>query len=689
MPKPRRTAPPAPEPAAAPLVKPAVALPELLLFAVAAALPFLGRGIVLDSPVQVGVPWGRLILAIGALLVVMLRPTPLRRSAAVWPLTALLVLGAVSLLPRAAGSVVTPFGQRLPLAYPADLEYGVAELTRLGLLLLLCQAALRVRRSVVLAGLVTGATLIALTALREYLPNLRAGDAGWRVFAGFGNPNQFAAFLVVSAPLCLAGAAWLGEDSAPVRWLEANQVRSASAKLRLLGALGALLVLAALGLTGSKGGFLAVMAGAVTATVALARGGRRKAALGALAVIVLVAALALLGPLRARFLALATQSHSQQFRMLVWGGSLDMIRAHPLLGCGLGGWALAYAQFAHSGYTQHAHSDWLGIGAEVGVAGVLALAALYAVMLRDARRQVADGGQVALGVAALASVIGVALAGLVDTGWSVTAVGGALVLLAAATAPAVTAAPRRSKGWLAGLALALLLAAMSLSETARAAGQAAHAGGAPGTAESAYQTAMTWQPWAALAMEDWASLLASMDRRDEARAAYRQVIARRPTSARPHYRLAACEARWGRLDEAVTQSALAVALSPLHLQGRLQLGQLLEKADRPADALGVYRELDRLAQTPALAVKALTYQLDTVHAEALLRIAALDTDAGRIADARRRALPDIEAWLANYDDNLKIMASLSADERQALMSEKGLTEAEHEKVLRLKDEAQR
>lgn len=649
------------------------AAPEILGALLAALIALLGRGMPLDVPPQPSVAVGRWLLALLAVVIIVLRPQPSRGGPAGLALVALFAVGLLSLWPRAGGSLAVPLGGELALRLPADLGSGVTELLRLGLLILAWQAAVRVRRGALVVGLVAGVAWLALAAWQDYLPNLLAGDARWRVFAGFINPNQFAAYVVLVIPLCAACWAWTAPDGPVVRWLSAAGLARPALAARV--AAGAVLVgaLLALGLTGSRGGLLAFGAGLVAAAVALAASGRRRVAAWVGAGLLVAVLLALLGPLRTRFVEMAAQSHSQQFRLLTWGGTWDLVRAYPWLGCGLGGWTLAYGPFARGAFTQHAHHDWLGIWAETGVGGLIALAAFYLLVARAAWRQMAR--RPALGAAGLASVTAVAVAGLVDTAWAVTSVAGSLVVLGAVLAEPVSApAPHRSRGWLvAGTLLLILQGCVAVSEVARAAGD--------------YDRAVAWWSGNAAALEQRTAAAVARGPERPARADYARAEALRPFSARLRYRRAAAEERWGRLDEAVAESARGVALSPLNLQSRGQLAALLEAADRPVEALTAYRELDRLATSPALQIRALDFQVDTIHAEALLRLAALTGDAAEAADARARAVPLLEAYLATIDE---IEASAGDDRalRAEALAARGLTPEDRARAERLLAEAQ-
>jgi O-antigen ligase len=69
--------------------------------------------------------------------------------------------------------------------------------------------------------------------------------------------------------------------------------------------------------------------------------------------------------------------------------SAAIIRDHPVIGVGTGGFAAAYAEQvtgSESRQTTNPHQDYLLIGVQIGLVGIAALIALYALAWRQARR---------------------------------------------------------------------------------------------------------------------------------------------------------------------------------------------------------------------------------------------------------------------------------------------------------------
>lgn len=125
-------------------------------------------------------------------------------------------------------------------------ETAFAQWTVYALALLAAVAGLGRRRgpSAVLAALCAGSVLTALVGIVEYGQERSAGNASWRIFANWNNPNALASMLVIGLVLCI-GFFFIEKDFAK----------------SLLPAAGALIIGIALLLTGSKGGMLSAAAG--------------------------------------------------------------------------------------------------------------------------------------------------------------------------------------------------------------------------------------------------------------------------------------------------------------------------------------------------------------------------------------------------------------------------------------------
>ncbi len=233
--------------------------------------------------------------------------------------------------------------------------------------------------AIVLAG-----SLVAAMGVREYLGALREGVVDHRTFSTFG-PDFLAGYLLLTLPLTLAAF-----GSASQRWL------------RLSAGLGLALQSSCIFLTGSRAGtsiaLAAVLGWALLAVLTCADRTRRRWVAAAVAIFVLssvVSAAPILGRYGVRPPAPATaqtnlvkstdaastedtQAHSGEFRKSTWIGAVRMATRHPILGTGIGTFALAYPKHADTSYTAHAHNSLLQWTAETGFPGAILVMVVFA-----------------------------------------------------------------------------------------------------------------------------------------------------------------------------------------------------------------------------------------------------------------------------------------------------------------------
>lgn len=195
-----------------------------------------------------------------------------------------------------------------------------------------------------------------------------------RVFATFVNPNFFSEYLVLAIAVCLA-----------LFFLE----RKAGRVIAVAIAVGCALALI---VTYTRGSWLALAVGVVAGAVMVDL---------RLAWVVLGGGAALLAVIPSawrRLLSVFTVEGSSAQRVWLWGESFGVVKEHPLVGVGLGGYsqwieATRGAAPALIGGVLGAHESYLQMTAEVGVPGGLAFLVLagsvalagfgYARVLRD------------------------------------------------------------------------------------------------------------------------------------------------------------------------------------------------------------------------------------------------------------------------------------------------------------------
>lgn len=519
-----------------------------------------------------------------------------------------------------------------------------------------------------LAALLLSGLVVAGRGLREYVATaVWGGDPRWAIFVNFFNPNCLAAFLLVVLPLA-AGLLWFWHSRHPVVvWLEAREVQAPVAKLRFLGGLALLVLLAALVLTRSRGGLLA---GAVAGGVylwGLVRAKRLRPRTFALlaATALLGGTVLLLGPLRTALQAsLTAQQHSHLFRLLTWRGTWEMFCAHPLFGTGAGTFPYIYLRYAQAGFTQMAHNSFLQIAAEGGLVALLAFLWLGGVMGREALRALGalrDPLRQAVGLATLSALVGFTLHNLLDYGWYVPAVavsllalGGSLAALAQTPPDGVVIMPlRRRWPWSAALISVLLLAGwmslstvLALGEQHARAGEVAFQRGDYYTAEWRYEQAVRLMPWNGDYLRELAELYARRaaatgDERLHQRAFALLQRARtlQPTHARNYYELGQWYENLADWPQAIAAYRRALELDPHRTRLWLALGRVQEAAGDPEGAALAYERAIAWAESPAAQANPLPeYFVDTAYAEALYRLARLDLTAGRWPSAYKNLL---------------------------------------------------
>ena len=239
--------------------------------------------------------------------------------------------------------------------------------------------AVRDRRSViwVLGAMAAAGFLVGAHAVLDYASGV--SGAGFfstsdqlisRATAGFGQPNQLGGFLVVIVPLAAAGA------------LMVRRGRVAFGTAALVASFG---VYASF----SRGALIGL---AVVPFVFLR--GWKVWVLGPLLVLVVVVSAP--SAVRERFGTLGSSGAEIGTRTDIWRAAVSIWEQHPLLGVGVGGFPVAYAESPIPGKLYlpntvfqpppHAHNLFLNLLAEQGIVGFLVFAALIVVALRTAIR---------------------------------------------------------------------------------------------------------------------------------------------------------------------------------------------------------------------------------------------------------------------------------------------------------------
>jgi O-antigen ligase len=257
-------------------------------------------------------------------------------------------------------------------------------------------------------------------------PFIWKGAYGEKVFSTFGNPNFFAAYLVLCAPLPLAVAA---DDSLPL-WL-----RWACAVFAVISSLVLAWTQAFIDI-GILTTILPVFLFRIWRTV---RVQFRPAMLG-LAGLCLAASLAAAVPVFSR----KAVSNKKAFLVETWKGTWTMIKSHPWIGSGPGSFWVEYPKFRrpriiliehrHNNETDHPENELLEQWAEGGIVGVLLWLWLFGGLLHAGSKALSDPDMMvadaSYGAGIFASVLGGVLVSLISVESRFPAPGGILFFAA-------------------------------------------------------------------------------------------------------------------------------------------------------------------------------------------------------------------------------------------------------------------
>lgn len=227
--------------------------------------------------------------------------------------------------------------------------------------------------------------------------HLLVNDRYFRAFGTFGQPNPFGGFMGLLAPLALMAA--LGYGLRLWRRLRTDgRLNGRSTAAVMFYAAAALLLIAGVVLSWSRGAWLGFAVAGLALGFALPR--RLEKSL-----LVLMLALAFLGLLwitgrlpdaiiervnsaTAEFFAfddvrgvdITPANYAVVERLAHWQAALNMSRAHPWLGVGLGNYEAAYPSYRLLNWDMalgHAHNYYLNVLAETGIIGLVTYSGLW------------------------------------------------------------------------------------------------------------------------------------------------------------------------------------------------------------------------------------------------------------------------------------------------------------------------
>jgi len=390
---------------------------------------------------------------------------------------------ALSLAPDGVAAALPTPAWTLGTVYPRQtLESLILLLAYAGLYVVLV-VTIRRRRQLewLIRALILCGSVLAFAGLLDFLGGSRwfewwnEGDRG-RVTATFVNPDHFANWLIMI--MCLAGGylAARGWTSAPGSWTELLRTPKARehALRQYLPAVGLVVMAVALIFTLSRGALLGLALALVALLGGLARLGRVRWTLVAIATLG-IATLCYAGWIGLTPLVERVTGNTYRGRVIQWASTLPMVRDFPLLGVGLGAYRDIYPWYqplalSPDTYTYpYAHNDALQLVVETGVIGGLLLIWALGRALRFLHRHLlgpehrTDPFSVGIALGAATGLIAFCVHGLFDFSARIPANGlTAATLLGIAhvalqtrflrnhrdDATMLTEAPRRPRAWL-------------------------------------------------------------------------------------------------------------------------------------------------------------------------------------------------------------------------------------------------
>lgn len=446
--------------------------------------------------------------------------------------------------------------------------------------------------------------ILGVIGVREYL--MQGGS--WRVFATFLNPGFYGAWLVMAIPVTLA--VFLAARS-PV--------------VMLLAGLAWLMECLSLMLTGTR---LAIYSAAIVVLLMMGLGiwtrgiNRSKIARICLAVVVaVVVVFAARTPTSTRIKgpAAAAQSHSGPFRVVTWKGTLNIVRANPVLGTGAGTFDLSFARYRIAGPAKMAHNSYLQIASEAGIpalaAGTVAFITLFLAGIKGlARRESEDSryllprGDLLLGSAVIAALVGALARNLFDSDIYVAGVGFPFWILAGIAAAMLSGRPIISPHQAVRVAFTALLSIaavvlwlVSIGQTRYDAAEGALFRGEWMSAIEGYRSVVSIDPLRADAWLRLGQLEASNAANDKefnvGLDKLGNAIDLEPTRAKHYITLGNVLASSGKNEEAVRQYKRALIVDPHATPAMLAAARLLDGSEADDMYRRMLKEENSLSET--------------------------------------------------------------------------------------------
>jgi putative inorganic carbon (hco3(-)) transporter len=221
-----------------------------------------------------------------------------------------------------------------------------------------------------------------------------------RISSSFVHPNDLGAYLVVMASLFVS-----------MLLLKKNTLKQSGIFLTAL-----IVSVVCLFLTGSRGAWMSF--GAAFITVGILKGKKAAAIF-----IAILAAIFFLMPSETReriYETVDLESGTSWERIMIWEGTVDMIKEHPILGFGVNTFSQHFPDYKPEEYPddRYAHNCYLQMAAEIGIVGTVffmmfIIAALFSSLKGILR--LPDGQRKGLAIGLFGGSVGFALNSAVDT----------------------------------------------------------------------------------------------------------------------------------------------------------------------------------------------------------------------------------------------------------------------------------
>jgi len=350
--------------------------------------------------------------------------------------------------------------------------------------------------------------------------------------------------------------------------------------------------------------------------------------------------------------------YSADFRQETWKGTLNMIRANPLMGTGLGSYEWTYPRYAHTGYTRLAHNSFLELAAETGVPALLFLLWLgIAWISRTLQRErhestLTDWRPVQWGiVAAVLASVGhnlwdsdLASYGILLTLFALLGLGIALAVDGIIAVP-VKRVTRRAAGICVSAFLAWHFISVGVGEVHANTARNHFISGRLLPGVEHYETALRIDSRNPDYLLELADARFALGEQEAAFGLLRRAIQGKP-APRLYYRQGLYYERMGNMEEARKSYLQVLELDPNSLAALLKLARIAETT-QPQDAIKYYLEIVALERAPYGQVRAVPEMVETAYAFANLKVGELRQSEGdkKAAETHyRRALSIFEEY---------------------------------------------